>query len=231
MDYLVWYQNMNKVSIVIPNYNRYDLVHQLLFDIYKNCSPVHEVIVVNDGCTEEESFTGLIWWQQTKMLPVKQLDLEDNVGFLLASNAGMKKATGDIVALISNDVRIKDDIVSLISHNLSVSPNSLVGGRILGFDTGWNSFGDKMFPYLEGWLLAARKESWEEFGYFDERYVPHDFEDVDISTTAANLGYNFVALPEESTYHAGAQTIKYGDEREKQTKRNKEKFRKKWKLP
>ena len=222
---------MSKVSIVIPNYNRYDLVHQFLFDVYKNCSPVHEVIIVNDGCTEEESFTGLTWWIQTKMLPVKELRLEDNMGFLLASNAGMKSATGDIIVLVSNDVRIKDDVVTRINLQINTTYNSFIGGRLLDFNTGWNSFGDRMFPYLEGWLLAARKASWEEFGYFDERYVPHDFEDVDISTTASKLGYMLVALPEESTYHAGAQSIKYSNEREKQTKRNKEKFRKKWRLP
>ena len=227
---------MSKVSIVIPNYNRYDLVHQLLFDLYKNCSPVYEVIVVNDGCTEEESFSGLIWWKQTKMLPVMHLDLADNVGFLLASNAGMKSATGDIIALISNDVRIKDDIVTKINLQINTTYNSFIGGRLLNFDTGWNSFssgmgGKHLFSYLEGWLLAARKDSWEEFGYFDERYVPHDFEDVDISTTASKLEYMLVSLPEESTYHAGAQSIGYNPEREALTKRNREKFRKKWKLP
>ncbi len=224
---------MNKVSIVIPNFNRYDLVHNLLFDIYKNCdvSKIKEVIVVNDGCTEEASFSGLVWWKQTKMLPVMHLDLAENVGFLLASNAGMKFATGDIVVLISNDVRIKGDIIKVMLGVFDEFPKSLIGGRLLDFDTGWNSFGDRYYWYLEGWLLATTKRNWEELGYFDERYVPNDFEDVDLSTTASDLDYVLLPLSEELTYHAGAQSIKYSDEREKQTKRNKEKFRKKMKLP
>ena len=222
---------MNSFSFVILNYDRWDLVHQLLFDIYKNCSVVSEVIVVNNGCTELESFSGLDWWKKSNMLPIKEVSIEENIGFLLGANTGLKKAKGDIICLLSNDIRIKDDIVTRINLQINTTYNSFVGGRLLDFNTGWNTFGDRMFPYLEGWLLAARKESWEEFKYFDERYVPNDFEDVDISTTASKLGYMLVALPEESTYHAGAQSISYGSEREALTRRNKEKFRKKWKLP
>jgi len=221
------------MSIVIPNYNRFDLVHQLLFDIYKQCdtSKIKEVIVVNDGCTEKESFTGLKWWMESGMLPVHGLDLEDNVGFLLASNTGMKMAMGDIVCLISNDVRIKGDIVNSIYGILNEVSKVLIGGKVLDFDTGWNNFHGKIFPYLEGWLLAARKNTWEEFGYFDERFVPNDFEDVDLSTTAISLGYYLSPIIPEHTHHVGAQSIGYNPEREALTKRNREKFRKKWKLP
>ena len=222
---------MNSFSFVILNYDRWDLVHQLLFDIYKNCSVVSEVIVVNNGCTELESFSGLDWWKKSNMLPIKEVSIEENIGFLLGANTGLKKAKGDIICLLSNDIRIKDDIVTRINLQINTTYNSFVGGRLLDFNTGWNTFGDRMFPYLEGWLLAARKDSWEEFKYFDERYIPHDFEDVDLSTTALNLGYMLVPLPEESTYHAGAQSIGYNAERESLTKRNKEKFRKKWRLP
>lgn len=216
-----------KFSFVIPNYNRYDLVHQLLFDIYKNCMPVHEVIVVNDGCTEVESFTGIEWWKHSGMLPVKSLNLETNVGFLKASNSGMKKATGDIICLISNDVRVKGDIVQRIEHNLRLC-DCLVGGRLLDFDTGWNTFDNKVFFYLEGWLLATTSKIWKEVDYFDERFAPNDMEDIDLATKVQELGYNLVALPEDITFHMGAQSIGFNPAREELTKRNKEKFRAKW---
>ena len=48
-----------KVSIVIPSYNNYALLHQLLMDIYKKCPDVYEVIVVDDNSSEEEMFEGL----------------------------------------------------------------------------------------------------------------------------------------------------------------------------
>lgn len=225
---------MNKVSIVIPNYNRWDLCHQLLFDIYKNCSLVYEVIIVNDGCTEKESFEGLEWWKVQGMLPVKELRLEDNVGFLLASNAGMKSATGDIICLISNDVRVHKDLVGIMIARCSIEDKLLGGGKYYNESTGWNEFGDKVFPYVEGWLLFSKKENWEELGYFDERYIPNDFEDVDLSTTARDMKYALAQITPDAgevVTHAGAQSIGYNPERETLTKRNREKFRKKWKLP
>lgn len=216
-------------SFVIPNYNRYDLVHQCLYDIYQHCMPVHEVIIVNDGCTQSESFTGLEWWKTTQMLPVKVLNLDINVGFLKASNAGMKKATGDIICLLSNDVRVRGDIVQRIEHILKNTPISLVGGRLLDYDTGWNNFDGEIFPYIEGWLLAMTKFGWENILYFDEDFSPNDFEDVDLSTKMLRIVEGkLLALPEDITFHMGAQSIGFNPEREALTIKNKEKFRAKW---
>lgn len=214
----------DKVSIVIPNFNRWDLCHSLLFDLYQKCASIDEVIVVNDGCTQVESFTGLQWWRESQMLPVRELRLEENVGFLLASNAGMQEATGDIIILISNDVKVMGDIVLRIRHFLHDHPKALVGGRLLGFDTGWNNFDGHIFPYLEGWLLAACSDVWKSVGYFDEQFAPHDYEDIDLSVKVGRL----LALPEDLTIHHGAQTIGYNPQREEQTQKNREKFRKKW---
>jgi GT2 family glycosyltransferase len=155
--------------------------------------------------------------------------MNKNVGFLKASNAGLKKADGDVVCLISNDVRIYKDIVHGIFDKVSGwhSP-VLVGGRLLDFDTGWNEFDGKIFNYLEGWLLATTKDAWSELFYFDEQFIPSDMEDVDISTKALSLGYELISLPAEMTHHIGGQSIGFNPEREAITIRNKEKFRNKW---
>lgn len=217
-----------KFSIVIPTYNKYELVHQTLFDIYNKCTPVDEVIVMDNGSTQEEMFTGLNWWKGTKMLPLRVIRTEDNLGFLKASNYGMKKATGDIVCLLSNDVRLYGDIVQRITHIIRQNDMTLVGGRLLDWDTGWNKFGNHMFPYIEGWLLAATKEMWETVDYFDERYAPNDFEDVDLSTMFTLKGGRLEALPSDMTHHIGAQSIGYSPAREKLTKINQKKFKEKW---
>lgn len=218
----------DKVSIVILNYNGWQMTHNLLFDLYKHCASIDEVLVVNNGCTEAESFTGLQWWMDKPMLPVRELRIDKNVGFLLAANAGMREATGDIIILISNDVRIRGDIVLRIRYQLKNLYKCLIGGKFLSFDTGWNTFDGVTFPYAEGWILATWADNWEELGYFDERYAPNDFEDVDLSTTAQRLGYVIVPLPEDIAQHISGQTLQYNPEREELTKRNREKFREKW---
>jgi GT2 family glycosyltransferase len=88
--------------------------------------------------------------------------------------------------------------------------------------------GKKIFPYLEGWFLAFKKEEWSQFGGFDTRYTFADCEDLDISTTYLHNGGKLILLDTEML-HLGAQTYKYSLDREAQTKINQEKFRQKWK--
>lgn len=219
---------MKTFSFVIPCFNKYHLLHQTLLDIYKNCSPVEEVVVADNGSSDVDFHDGLNWWKKNGMLPIRHLRIEENVGFLRASNIGMKKAVGDVVCLLSNDVRIYKDVVKSFMDQLSTNPRSLVGGRLLDWDTGWNCFDGKIFPYVEGWLLCTTQDAWKELNYFDMRYAPYDAEDLDLSTTAKDLGYTLLTIPESYTYHLGAQSIGYSPEREEQTKKNIKKFEDKW---
>jgi len=220
---------MKTFSFVIPTFNHYPLLHQTLFDIYQKCSTVDEIIVVDDASTDTDYHDGLAWWKSNNMFTnLRHVKMSQNVGFLKASNAGLKKATSDVVCLLSNDVRIRKDIVREIVGKISLEWKMLIGGRYLDWDTGWNIFDNRLFPYLDGWLLATTRESWEELGYFDERFVPSDMEDIDISTKALTLGYNLIALPSDMTHHLGGQSIGFNPARESITLANKEKFRNKW---
>lgn len=220
---------MTKTSIVIPYYNHWELTHQALFDLYSHCrESIYEVVLVNDGSTEIMSYDGLEWWKKNKMLPIRVLDMEENVGFLRASNAGIRKASGDIVVLLSNDVRVQENIITKIEKILEDDPASLIGGRLYTESTGWNKFGDKIFPYVEGWLLATTKDGWKELGGFDEQFAPNDYEDVDLSTTAAHKGFTLCELLYAKVTHIGAQSIGYSSVREELTKKNQKKFEAKW---
>lgn len=205
-------------SFVIPAYKNYSLIHQLLWDIYKKCEMPYEVIVTENG--EDESIRkGVEWWN--KFLPIKHLKHE-NVGFLKNSNIGLKYATGDVVYLVSTDVQIHKNL------DLPQEIDGLWGGRYLDWDTGWNTFNGKIFPYLEGWLLATSKSIWEKLEYFDERYAPNDMEDLDLSTKALEAGFRLNWWVENYATHLGAQTLGYNPERENITKTNKRKFEEKW---
>ena len=219
------------VSFVIPSYNNFPLVNQLLVDINEHTLP-DEIIVVDDCSTDKAEIDGLQWWARNMEIKVRQTP--ENLNFLKASNWGMRQATGDVICLISTDVRIHKDLAGVAKAMTAIEGKILLGGRYLNFDTGWNTFDGRTFPYVEGWLLIAKKEHWEELGYFDERYAPNDFEDVDLSTTAISKGFSLAQItPDAGTVveHIGAQTIGYGEERAELTKRNREKFREKWLQP
>lgn len=217
-----------KFSIVIPTYNHYDLLHTILYDIYQRCKNVDEVIVVNDDSTDKDYYDGLDWWMGNGMLPLRHLQMKKNGGFILSSNCGIKNATGDIICLLSSDVRVGSDISVTVPSILNVQQKCLVGGRLLDYDTGWNRFGNRIFPYLEGWLIAATKDSWKELDYLDEDLVPNDFEDVSLSTKALEMDYTLVPLNDNRIVHIGGQSIGYNSNRETITRINQEKFRQKY---
>jgi GT2 family glycosyltransferase len=214
------------ISIVIPYQNGWGMTHQLLYDLYRTDKELIDEVMLIDDASDDGSIGGATWWK--KLLPVRIFRFEENKGFLLSANKGLKKATGDIKILISNDVRVYAPFIKQIINVFTENPKRLVGNYFHPDNTGWNKFGDTLFPYMAGYMLASTSDEWEELGYFDERYVPNDYEDVDISTTAIKLGYKLTSLNLSSITHIGGQTIKYSSEREKITNINKRKFEEKW---
>ena len=219
------------IHLLIPAYNGWDLTHQLIFSLFKKEDENITSVVVMDNCSDDvEIEPGMAWWKEQKHERFGILRQEENVGFLRNANSGLKRAWApdDILILISNDVLVRGKFIDQIKTVLAESPKSLVGGILYSHDTGWNKMGDKIFPYLEGWLLATTAESWKELEYFDERYTPADFEDVDLSTTAISLGYQLVPLNNPSIEHLGGRTIGYSQDRLEITNMNKKKFERKW---
>ncbi|MHA2246906.1 MAG: glycosyltransferase family 2 protein [Candidatus Hodarchaeales archaeon] len=219
-----------KTSVVIPCYNKYYLLHQLLYDLYKTCADdIDEIVVVNDASTEKDFENGLRdFWFKENHLPVRLLSLKNNVGFLKAANRGMKYAEGDVLCLISNDVRIHTNIIKRIKESLVMSQKQLIGNRLINFDSGWNTFNGKTYSYIEGWLLACTRDAWNDVGGFDERFAPADFEDVDLSTAFEAKGYSLCGMNNSKVEHLGAQSYGYNPEREAITKRNQKLFEEKW---
>jgi GT2 family glycosyltransferase len=215
-----------RVSFVIPIFNHWQLINDLLSDIHKHTRP-DEIIIVDDYSSDKETLDGIQWWA-SNYEGIKILRPAENLGFLKASNYGVSKATGDIICLISSDVRIEDDLAKSVKELVELDPKVLIGGIVYRDTTGWNDFDGKIFPYAEGWLLCCLKSAWDEIGGFDELYVPHDFDDVDFSTTAVQKGYSLISLDNPKVRHLGGQTIGYTGVRMELTKRNRDKFRAKW---
>lgn len=219
---------MADVNIVVPTYNHYDLLNALLLRLYKfERDTITSVLVMDDCSPNEEVQPGLAWWKSTGLLPLEVIHNEENLGFLLNSNTGLKKFETGITILLSTDVIIYGKFFQQIIDIIEQEPKSLVGGVLYSHDTGWNKF-DRIYPYIEGWLLATTSEGWKELDYLDPLYAPCDFEDVDLSTKAITKGYQLVPLNNPSIHHMGGQSIKYGPEREAQTLKNQEKFKAKW---
>lgn len=229
---------MGKVHIVIPVYNQWALCHSLLWNLFrKEKENIASITLVNDCSTDPEVEGGIKWWCSSYggKYPIYSITNEENIGFLLSANKGLKEVTNregtlpqDIIILLSTDVLVHGKFISQIIDSIKSNSRSLIGGILYSTSTGWNLFGEQLFPYLEGWLLATTVIGWSDLGYFDERYAESDYEDVDLSTKAIEKQYQLVPLNNVGIQHLGGKSIGYNDERFARTKINQEKFRQKW---
>src|SRR5690554_3886589 len=116
---------MNKTSIVIPVYNHWDLVENLIADLEKfEIDNIDEVVICDNGSEEQRVLKS--------GLPIKYLRSEKNLGFTLASNFGLKKVRQDddrMVFLISTDVRIYSKFIDRASDILFGAQPALLGNR------------------------------------------------------------------------------------------------------
>ncbi len=219
----------NGLSVVIPVYNNWVITNECLLNLSRHARGIDEVVVVNDGSTDEHLHAGLDWWVRFGSLNVREERLGINSGFIKACNYGIKHARRQKILLLSNDVIFRSDVAALRILDALDAGKVLVGGIRYDHDTGWNNIGGRIYPYLEGWLLAFTRETWEELGGFDERYAPSDFEDVDLATTALSLGYRLFALNDRNIIHKGGQSYQYNQTRRERTERNQALFEAKWK--
>lgn len=223
------------LSVIFPIYGMWHQVNTRLWELFQFCNThldTLEVVLVDDFSNDREVTKGLNFWVRNGTFP-KLIDYvsEENKGFGQSCNKGAELATGDVVIFHSTDVRISGDYLSQIIEKISQYPRSLVGGRLLNYDTGWNTFNGKIFNYLEGWMLACTKEVWEELGGFDPDFGICDYEDISLSTLAVSKGIPLIPLNSPYLEHIGGLTIyaKFGVEgRRLMTEKNREVFRQRW---
>ena len=229
---------MNKVGIIVPFYNHWDLCHARLFEFYRLLPQEDvEIILVDDASEDiEEIQGGISWWQKdTKHHKIRYYRTPENCGFGGAMNIGAKIAMrngAEILIFHSNDVKIFGDVVTPVIDIINKNENVLIGNELINYPAGWNEFeirGKKiLIPWLNGYWLACSSKIWKMLGGFDPIYGKHDYEDVDISTKALIIGLTLVPLNSPLIKHLGTQTIGYTAERLAITTKNREKYLQKW---
>ena len=178
------------VSVIIPVYNRENLIHRAIKSItdqtYKNL----EIIVVNDGSTDntEEKI------KQIKDERIKYFKIKKNMGVSSARNKGIELSSGEIIALQDSDdesvpERIEKQLKLLLSSNREFG--AVCCGRELYDSNTGTKIGEilREVDYKENFTkgsyfltpstnnLMIKKTVLNEVGYFDERlYAGEDTE-------------------------------------------------------
>lgn len=203
-----------KISAVIPVHNGQEFIKETFDSLVDQRMPLHEIIVINDGSTDE---TRTIVQEYVASGKVTLLDNERKLGVSFSRNRGIAEAGGDWILLMDSDDVANRNLT--IQHVRSWSEKQSDGEWVLSFSSyqqinkegqplgGVSSF-KQVKPYeilgyefvrnhvcVSGTMIS--KSRLMEAGMFDER-LTHS-EDWDLWLRLAAIG-GFIYIDEPLFY-------------------------------
>lgn len=215
---------MNKISIIIPNFNGVKFLKTCFDSLRHQTYKDFEIILVDNNSKDDSvKFT-------EKYYPdVKIIRLKNNTGFAKAVNIGIKASSSSLIALLNNDTEVDQDWLMEIKNAADIYPDvGLFASKMLDFydhkiidscgvNMSWsgrsfnNGLGkidsDKFQKdsYVFGACGGAalyRKSLFNKIGLFDEDFFMY-LEDVDLSFRAQLFGSKCRYVSKAKVYHIG----------------------------
>ncbi|MEM7354386.1 MAG: glycosyltransferase family 2 protein [Acidobacteriota bacterium] len=224
---------MRKISVVIPTYNRMDVLPEVLAALEgQESAPSFEIVVVDDGSND-----GTTEWleQRTFEVPVEVFS-QPNLGPAAARNRGVKLASGGRVAFLGDDTVPSKGWLAAHERAWRACPAS-ENVAILGY-TGWHPR-MRLNPFLRyineyglqfGYALIDEPDNVPfNFFYtsnvslprelllqepFDLRFPYAAWEDIELSYRLVQRGMRLVYAPEATVAHDHPTTIERFTERQ-----------------
>ena len=119
--------NPPRVSAVVPNYNHARHLPQCLGALLQQSVLPHEIIVVDDGSTDDSLAVLREWSARSPLIQVHRN--ARNQGVVAAMNRGLEIATGDFVAFLAADDEV---LPGLFEHTLPMAAQHPECGLVSG---------------------------------------------------------------------------------------------------
>lgn len=215
---------MNRVAVVIPNWNGADLLSQCIDSLLAQSNQKFTIIVVENGSTD--SSMAVLNTYKKKVVVLEQ---KENLGFAGGVNVGINYSINhgfEYVALLNNDANVDKNwlknLVSVIDSDEKlgiVTSKILIGNSGILDSTGdWYTTTGMPFPRgrnevdknqydnsttvfgASGGASLYRIDMLNDVGLFDEDFFAY-YEDVDISFRAQLRGWKVRYVPNARVYH------------------------------
>lgn len=132
--YFIEYEvtNKPKVSIIIPTKNKADILDKCLKSIYEKTNYKNYEIIVIDNNSDEESLFNLLEIYKEKYDNFYSYRYECEFNYSYLNNEAVKKATGEYIVLLNNDIEvITPDWVKIMVGYASQEKIGCVGAKLL----------------------------------------------------------------------------------------------------
>ena len=227
---------MEKLAVVILNYNGVDHLKKHLLHVLERSKP-YDVIVADNYSTDES-----IDYIKT-IDGVKIIQNNENTGFAGGYNDALRQIEGqyEFYFLLNSDIEVSQNyinpllkgigntniaacqpkILSLIKHNNFEHAGACGGyidknyypfcrGRI--FDSIEEDKGqyqsESYVTWTSGAAMLIRSECFHSVGGFDKSFFAH-MEEIDLCIRLGHKGYKFKIIPSSKVFHLGGGTLPY----------------------
>lgn len=144
------------ISVVIPVYNGADTLGGCLEALYASTYKDFEVIVVDDGSTDNSR-------EVAARYPCRLVALPRNVGAARAKNAGAQEARGEILFFTDADVHVRPETLSYVAEDFQDPQVDGVVG-LLAKDCPYTNFASR---FKNGWMhFTYRRQPSRRVGLF-----------------------------------------------------------------
>ena len=206
--------NSKLFSIIVPVYNRADEIDAFLSSFAKQSSKNFEVIVVDDGSTDNLKEVMEKYQNNLKL----KYFYQQNKGPGAARNLGMKKANGDIFIFIDSDCTVPTDYIEHLQKHIKEEDFDAFGGPDTykedfspflkavnysmtsfigtGGTRGSNKSVAKYYP--RSFNMGIKSEVYEKIGGMNE--LRHG-QDMDFSNRIYKAGFKVKFLSDVFVYH------------------------------
>jgi GT2 family glycosyltransferase len=220
---------MNKVHIVILNWNGLKDTLECLRSVYRLDYPFFSVIVVDNGSSDNSISTIHQIFPQVILI-----ENSNNLGFTGGTNLGIHRALElgtDYVWLLNNDTVVEPDTLNKLVDASEKDPQiGLATPALYHYDKpnkfqfigAYSSFSEfnislvrepseleikvvQQNLILWGTALLVKKSVIEKIGYLSEKYFAY-YEDCDYCLRALRAGYKNLVILDTRVLHKGSQT-------------------------
>jgi len=123
------FNKKQKFSIIIPTYNRANLLSRAIKSILSQTYQNFELIIINDGSTDDTEKV-VSSFDSNKIIYIKH---EKNKGAYAGVNTGLQSSRGEFIMLLGDDDELYLDALEFVSSK--IEEHSLRGVKILWFDS------------------------------------------------------------------------------------------------
>lgn len=203
-------------DIIIPVWNQFNFTRTCIESVFaKTTYPFHLIII--DNASDKITRDYLAALAEEKKNSITLLNNETNLGFVKATNQGIRVSTAPYICLLNNDTEVTAGWLSEMvkvaesSEDIGiVNPNSNTMGAkprlgqskdALAKELSSYTGGYSELAWATGFCMLIKRQLIEKIGLFDEIYGLGNFEDADFSKQAQELGFHSACAQAAYVYH------------------------------